>query len=463
MKRKISLLLSFTLIISISLLSVGCKNGSKITKEVTLPVSETKVSAEEVTLPVSGTKVSADLFKKPLNFSYGSVRTGGSDEIEAVFTKLNDIAGMKATKKYFDAKEMDTQMNMALTAGQGNSPYELFRISLRNYRAFADKKLLLPIDEYLKKYADDYNFADIPETVWEPLKKFDNIYGLPLTVNVQHFFYRSDIFKKYDLTPPETIDDLLAICAKLKGSKDVKYPIAFAMDRGNGAATEFVNMMYAANQDFFDENENPIFNKEPGVEALTKLIELAAYCPPGVTSMTNDDTMVLMQTKQIAMMNTWSSRATYMEDKKVSDVAGLINYSHAPLYAKGKYPLANLSTDYLVIPKNIKGDPEATFLAVAELASEEAQVKYLDSIFVSRQKPLALYKGKPQPNAEAVNETIRLGAQVGKFHPGFGPSWSIISTYVAMAIDGKMTPKAALDQAAKECTIALKDSGIIKK
>ncbi len=33
------------------------------------------------------------------------------------------------------------------------------------------------------------------------------------------------------------------------------------------------------------------------------------------------------------------------------------NYSHAPLYAKGKYPLTNLSTNYIVISNNTKSNP----------------------------------------------------------------------------------------------------------
>lgn len=457
MKRKISLLL--TAILAISLFSTGCGNDSKNASK-----SEVKEDASgNIELPVSGTKVPAEIFKEPFNLTYASVRTGGSDEIMDAFGKLNDIPGCTATNKYFSADELDSQMNLALTAGDGNCPYELFRISLRSYRDFASKEQLLPLDEYIDKYEADYNFKDIPESVWEPLKEFDNLYGLPLTVNVQHMFYRSDIFEKYNLTPPETIDDLLAICEKLKDSEEIEYPIAFALDKGNGAATEFTNMMYAADQDFFDENENPIFNQEAGVECLEKLKKLASYCPPGVTSMTNDDVMVLMQTGKIAMMNTWASRAQYMEDETVSEVVGLIEYSPAPLYAEGKYPLANLSTDYLVIPKNIKGNPEETFLAVAELASEEAQTEYLKSSFVSRQKPLSLYEGEAQPNAEAVNETVAQGAQVGHYHPAFGPSWSIISTYVAMALDGEMTSQEALDQAAKECVVVLKDSGIIKE
>lgn len=458
MKRKVSLLLAAALCISLA--GTGCGNDSK--KASNSGKKEVDASGE-VTLPVTGSKVPGEIFKEPFNLTYASVRTGGSDEIMEVFEKLKDIPGCTATNKYFSADDLDSQMNLALTAGDGNCPYELFRISLRNYRDFASKDQLLPLDEYMDKYEEIYNFADIPESVWEPLREFDNIYGLPLTVNVQHMFYRSDIFKKYNLTPPKTIDDLLEICETLKDCGDVEYPIAFALDKGNGAATEFTNMMYAADQDFFDENENPIFNQEAGVECLEKLKKLASYCPPGVTSMTNDDVMVLMQTGQIAMMNTWASRAPYMEDETVSDVVGLIDYSPAPLYAEGKYPLANLSTDYMVIPKNIKGDPEETFLAVAELASEEAQTTYLKSSFVARQKPLSLYEGEPQPNAEAVNETVRQGAQVGHYHPAFGPSWSIISTYVAMALDGEMTSQEALDQAAKECVVVLKDSGIIKE
>ena len=66
------------------------------------------------------------------------------------------------------------------------------------------------------------------------------------------------------------------------------------------------------------------------------------------------------------------------------------------------------------------------------------------------------------PNATAVYDTIEAGAQVGNYHPGFGACWSILSTYVAMAIDGEMTAQEALDQAAAESMVVLKDAGIIK-
>ena len=414
-----------------------------------------------VTLPITGAEVDAAIFDEPFEVNYAAVRTGGTGIVEETFAKLNEIPGCTATNRYFSATDLDTQINLALTSGEGNSPYEMFRISLRNYRNFMSRGLLLDMSEYMEKYADIYNFEDVPESIWAPLEELGNISGLPMTVDVQHIYYRTDLFEQYNLTPPETLDDLIEICEVLQDCEEIEYPIALCLDKGNGAATEYTNMMYGAGVDFFDENEYPTFNGPEGVECLERLLELAAYCPPSATSMTGDDIMVLMQTGKVGMLLTWSSRAPYFEDETVSSVVGKVGYSHSPLWAEGSYPLANLSVDYLVIPANISEDPEQVFLAVAEMASEEAQTAYLSENFVSRQAPASLYEGELRPNTEAVNETVALGAQVGVYHPAMGYCWSIISNYVAMAIDGEMTAQEALDQAAAECVVTLKDLGII--
>lgn len=455
MKRKISALLALCMLCTS--MTAGCSD------KTASPGGTVNPDGKAV-LPVSGAEVDAAVFADPFEVTFASVRTGGSDEVIEIFDKLSGIPNCAPSYKYFSADELDTQMNLALTAGEASSPYDMFRISLRSYREFAAKDLTLPLDEYLEKYNDVYHFDDIPESVWTPLEELGEIRGIPLTVNVQHMFYRSDLFEQYNLTPPETIDEWLELCEKLKDVPEIDYPIALALDKGNGAATEYVNMMYAAGEDFFDENERPIFNQEAGVACLEKLIELAAYCPPGVTSMTNDDTMVLMQTGKVGMLNTWASRASYMDDATVSSVVGKVAYSPAPLYAEGKYPYANLSTDYMVIPANIKGDHEAAFLALAEMTCDAAQEHYMSNSFISRQQPVKDHPEilESQPNAQAVSDTIAAGAQVGSFHPGFGSCWSILSTYVAMAIDGDMTAQEALDQAASECIVVLKDSGIMK-
>lgn len=455
MKREVSLLLAVMMLFSVVLSGCG---GQNPTQETQQPVDG------KVALPVSGVEVDASIFQEPQDMIFAMVRSGGTDEVVEIFDRLAEIPNYNPSYKYFSADELDTQMNLALTAGANSAPYDMFRISLRNYRDFVSKNLLLPIEEYMEKYADNYNFDDIPESVWAPLEEMGPICGIPLTVNVQHMFYRTDIFEKYNLTPPATVDEWIEVCEKLKDVPEVEYPLAMCADKGNGAATEFTNMMYGADLDFFDENENPIFNQPGAVECLEKLMKLASYCPPGVTSATNDDTMVLMQTGKIAMMNTWASRASYMDDPTVSSVVGQVGYAAAPLYAKGSYPYANMSTDYMIIPANIKGNHEAAFLALAEMTSDAAQTSYMYNSFISRTNPVQSHPEllESLPNAQAVSDTVAAGAQVGNYHPGMGSCWSIISTYVAMALDGEMTAQEALDQAAAESIIVLKDAGILK-
>lgn len=457
MKKTISLLLATVFLLS-SLTACGGTPTDAGSETPDVEVTEDG----KVTLPISGVEVDASVFAEPQEFNFAMVRSGGTDEVIEKFNELAAIPNLTPAYKYFDAAELDNQMNLALTAGEKNSPYDMFRISLRNYRDFASRGLLLPIEEYMEKYEADYNFADIPESTWTPLEEMGPIAGIPLTVNVQHMFYRTDIFEKYGLEPPTTVDEWIEVCEALKDVPEIEYPLGMCADKGNGAATEFVNMMYGADIDFFDENEYPTFNQPDAVACLEKLIKLTSYCPPGVTSATNDDTMVMMQTGQIAMMCTWASRAAYMDDPTVSAVVGKVGYAPAPIVEK--YPYANLSTDYMVIPANIKGNPEAAFLAMAEMTSEAAQTYYMQNSFISRTSPVSEHPEllEDMPNAQAVSDTVAAGAQVGYYHPGFGLCWSIISTYVAMAMDGEMSAQEAMDQAVAESVVVLKDAGILK-
>jgi raffinose/stachyose/melibiose transport system substrate-binding protein len=59
----------------------------------------------------------------------------------------------------------------------------------------------------------------------EPFSLDGKIYGIPLRINCKYFVYNKEIFAKYNLTPPDTWDQLLAACETLK--KNGVTPIAF--------------------------------------------------------------------------------------------------------------------------------------------------------------------------------------------------------------------------------------------
>ena len=74
------------------------------------------------------------------------------------------------------------------------------------------KQFLQPLDGYTdKKFFDRF-----PESTMK-LSTYDNkIYSLPLRANTQLLFYRKDIFKKLNIEPPKTWEDLNKASAKIK-------------------------------------------------------------------------------------------------------------------------------------------------------------------------------------------------------------------------------------------------------
>ena len=66
---------------------------------------------------------------------------------------------------------------------------------------------LLPLNDLVEQYREEYNLDDIPQPVWDAATIDGNIYGVPFMSNTMHLFYRSDIFEAHGhrLCPPPTM------------------------------------------------------------------------------------------------------------------------------------------------------------------------------------------------------------------------------------------------------------------
>ncbi len=413
-----------------------------------------------MTMPFSGNQFPAPA--ETINFSYVGIPSSSSDVLMDLAGQIGEMDEYDSSSRTFQINELDTQLNLALTSG-GESPYQALHLSLRQYGSMAPDGLLMPLNDYIAEYEDVYNFSDIPESVWDSLTVDGEVYGIPMATNTQHLFYRTDLFEKYELEVPTTIQELLDVCEVLKTAEEIEYPLALVYGAGNDIATEFTNMMAALGGVFFDEDNNPTFNGEIGVEAVEIMKQLYAYMPPSATSYTNDDVMVLLQTGAVAISNIWATRAPMMDDEEVSSVVGLIGYAPAPVVEEGMPPMSYLGVERVSLPANPGPDPEASFLALAELTSYEAMTVMYETLPVMRQQVVA---DNPQvleirPNFAAASETAALGALAPPDYPYFANVTGIIGTQVARAVGGEVSAQEALDAAAAECIVLLTDEGYL--
>jgi multiple sugar transport system substrate-binding protein len=103
----------------------------------------------------------------------------------------------------------------------------------------------------------------------------DKIYGIPKFTSVQTMFYNKTLFEEAGLdpdAPPKTWDEFVDAATQLTTGDRYGY----TADLGNvdGAYQNFLRTLLLNGGAMYDDQNNPIFNSEEGVDALTRLVDL---------------------------------------------------------------------------------------------------------------------------------------------------------------------------------------------
>lgn len=78
---------------------------------------------------------------------------------------------------------------------------------------FVDKKQVLPLDDLWKQQAWQDSFD---ESVSQVISDSNHKYGLPISYYQIGFYYRKSLFKRLDISEPETWKEFLSVCEALK-------------------------------------------------------------------------------------------------------------------------------------------------------------------------------------------------------------------------------------------------------
>lgn len=71
------------------------------------------------------------------------------------------------------------QEKMRLNLSSKSDAYDITYITPSDLGEFASNGWLVPLDEYVEKYWDEYNFGDIPQYLWDAYSYDGHIYGIP--------------------------------------------------------------------------------------------------------------------------------------------------------------------------------------------------------------------------------------------------------------------------------------------
>lgn len=114
---------------------------------------------------------------------------------------------------------------------------------LEDTAVYVQKDLIEPLDSYFKSWPESDQFV---ESTLAPLRINGKLYGLPYNTNARAMVYRKDIFEKYNLSVPQTWEELVQTARKiteLTGKKTHGFFVCTEVGDPR-AAQEFISWYY---------------------------------------------------------------------------------------------------------------------------------------------------------------------------------------------------------------------------
>jgi multiple sugar transport system substrate-binding protein len=301
---------------------------------------------------------------------------------------------------------------------------------------------------------------------------------LPRHSDVSNLFYQKALYEDaeraaafeaqygYKLAPPETWAQVKDQAIFFAAPPDF-YGFQF-VGKDEAVTGRFYEMLVANGGAMFDENWNPTFNSEAGVEALSFFVDLykAGAVPAGVPNYLWDDTGLGFGSGTVALNLDWGGWSAYFNDPANSKVAGNVGVVRAPQGSAGVRTGWSGSHSFSITEGCDNKEAAASF--VNFLTSHDRQmIEARNGMLPTRTQVwddvLAEFNAAGNTYMTEVFSTFRTSMAEDAFTPPLIPEWIEVSNVLwpqlQAAIVGDKTPKEALDSAAAEAAEIMADAG----
>ena len=375
--------------------------------------------------------------------------------------KCNEVDNLTVNTQLLDSASSEEQANLAL-AGGGDSPWAILHTVPARMVALSGFDALLPLNDLVEKYREEYNLDDIPQPVWDAATIDGNIYGVPFMSNTMHLFYRTDLFEQHGLDVPTTYDEVIDACTVLKNEPSVDLPFTMNLHAGWAWEIEFMHFIRSFGGRYLNDDDNtPIFNSDAGVAALTKMKEVVDGCmgPEGLTY-SIDDSEIGMETGTLAFVHIWASRAANMDDPEKSDFVGGIGFAPSPAPNPDSGILGGSAwIDAYSIAKRSGVDHDLAFRVIMETFDFEGQAGgAAHGAVVRGSVGEAGYGGR---NLPAMAVSLGRGVGGNSLNPAAALARTALGNWLPLVGTGDLTPEEALESAAEEYTAEATAQGYI--
>ena len=236
-----------------------------------------------------------------------------------------------------------------------------------------------PINDYLKDprlTSRQYDWEDFLPKTRAAMEIDGTILGPPIMAENLALLYRKDLFAKYQVAVPRTLDDLEAAARffhkKPMGPNGETGVGVVSRGQGVMATSLYAGVLHALGGSWLGGSHQPTIDGRQGLAALGYLARLlGSYAPPNISDFDWQEASKVFQEGKSAMYIEGSSIYPLIEQPETSHVAGKVGYALFPAGPGG--PGTTVPVKGLAIAKH-SSHPEAAWLFL-QWASGKEMVK----------------------------------------------------------------------------------------
>jgi len=430
----------FGLLIALAMLAAAC-GGAEITDEGTAATTAPP-GEEEVAVDPAACNLEAPGEATTINY------IGWPFEAMEFYTteleKCAEIENIDVNVQLLDFTAVTEQVLLALSAGD-DSPWDILHATNPEVATWGPDGLLMPLDDLIAKYSDEYDLDDIPQNAWQGAVIDGQTFGVPLVADSQVIAYRSDLFEEFGLAVPTTYDEIIAACGVLADAPGIDVPFVIDFSAGWAMEFEYLAALRSFGGDYLADDNTPIFNGPEGVAALEKMMEVLDACMgDAYLSFGFEAGEAGMNNGTVAFTSIWATSQASFSNPEQSDFSDVIKFAPAAAPKPGSLLGGTAWHNFFVIPATITNDPDLVFRIMMEAADLRSQTDGA-GLSVGTRSSVAV----GVPNGAAVMETIEKG--VGPYEPN--PAIVLVQIALGQTLPlvpaGQMTAQEALDAAAE--------------
>ena len=339
--------------------------------------------------------------------------------IEPHLKEFEALTGIKGLTEVFPEDQFRAKVLVELASG-GTSMDVFMENPPTDGLKFMRAGWLQPVDEFLKDpslTASDYDWNDFLDKTRDIMVVHGKLIGPPVQVENVSLIYRKDIFQRYNVKVPTTLDELEAAAKALNGKPmtDDGLPGYGIVARGKRAAATsmWAAMLHAMGGTWLTPTREPAVNSEEAIKTIDmwgRMLRL--YGPPGSENNHWYEASAIFSQGKAAMYADANSLWVVIEDPQKSKVIGKVGYTTYPRGPKG-HNGATVSSWGLAMPKSGKNQKAAwLFMQWATNKDQVFTVQSETGVLACRESvwkdPRA--RGKVPPDlADALTYSSKIG------------------------------------------------------